>query len=75
MKIIAKTPHSSDEIKYLAIEYNSENDDTGVFLFYMLENDFKSCQYDTWFENLETAKQAALEEYGIMESDWANYEE
>ena len=46
-----------------------------VFLYYMLDNDFKSCQYDTWFEDLEIAKQTAFEEYGILESDWAPYEE
>ena len=75
MKIIAKSSHSSDEIRYLVIDYNSENDDTVVFLYYMLDNDFKSCQYDTWFEDLEIAKQTAFEEYGILESDWAPYEE
>lgn len=26
--------------------------------------------YDTWFKELKHAKQAALEDYGIVESDW-----
>ncbi len=42
MKLIAKVENIIDEIKYLGIEYNKESLDDGVFLFYLLENDFET---------------------------------
>lgn len=53
MKVLAKIKKSNDNIKFLGIEYNPNNLKQGVYLFYLLENDFNSCQYDDWFQNIE----------------------
>lgn len=74
MRLIAKVENITDNIKYLGIEYDNENLDHGVYLFYLLENDFETCQHDGWFMNLEIAKQVASDEYGIKENAWKEYE-
>jgi len=74
MRLIAKVTIINDDIRFLGIEYNENKIEHGVFLFYLLDSDFNSCQNDTWFDNLEIAQQVAFEEYGIAESTWELYE-
>ncbi|MBK6730658.1 MAG: hypothetical protein IPG60_06705 [Bacteroidetes bacterium] len=71
-KYIAKIPYecASDEQVWLEIyPHIHKGEIVGYYLntYIDLSQDSTS---DTWFKELEHAKQAALEDYGIVESDW-----
>ena len=70
MKLIAKIEKVTDNIKYLGIEYDTEKLNHGVFLYYLLDRDFETCQHDDWFMNVEAAKQVAFDGYEVKEDSW-----
>lgn len=72
MRIIAEIINTIYEYKYLSIEYNEKELKNGVFLLYLLEKDFDTCQHDDWFLNIEIAKKVALDMYGIEKNNWEN---
>jgi len=73
MKLIAKIERVIDNIRYLGIEYDLENLNHGVFLYYLLDKNFQTCQHDDWFLNIEIAKQAAFEGYEVKDDSWEEY--
>lgn len=74
MRLIAKVKNIINENRYLGIEYDIEKLNQGVFLYYLLNRDFETCQHDSWFINIEIAKQVALDQYGIRENEWDEYD-
>lgn len=75
-KYIAKIPfeHSSEEQVWVEIyPHLHKGHAVGFYLntYKILNQDSTS---DTWFKELEHAKKAALEDYGIAESDWIENE-
>lgn len=73
IRLIAKNINTINEYKYLGIEYEEKALKNGVFLLYLFEKDFDTCQYDDWFLNMDIAKEVALNVYGIEKDNWEKY--
>jgi hypothetical protein len=67
MKLKAKIPVvGDDEVKWLIIE-SDENDTTGFFIYYHID---ENTAYDTWHKTLDDAFDAADMQYGIGRESW-----
>lgn len=75
-KYIAKIPfeYSSDEEIWLEIYPHCHKAIIVGFYLYTYVDLSQCSTSDTWFKELDYAKQAAEEDYGVSESDWIENE-
>lgn len=73
LKIVAALKKNEDEIKYLIIEFDADYS-LGYFLFGYKEIN-QVCEFDMWFQDLETAKNQALYDYDVHDHVWRDYKD
>ncbi|WP_018630616.1 hypothetical protein [Niabella aurantiaca] len=67
MKLKSVVPAiGEDGVKWLIIE-SDENDTSGFFLYYYMDD---HAAYDTWHKTLEDAYEAAYMQYGVVRENW-----
>ena len=64
-KIATVTRGGSDFVRVML--YDSKS---GVYMFLYRNHDDRPCGAEYWFESVELAEQAAVEDYGVAASDW-----
>ena len=71
-KYIAKIPgdYATNNQIWIAIVPHIYNNEVVGFYLNTYEDLTMDSTFDTWFKELGHAKEAALEDFGIKESDW-----